>query len=117
MEYIKPMSGSEVARHLSITRQTVSTTTKRALGKMYDRVREMGLAEDPFDIMLVLMSMCQVDDGVADDVKAFLNLFPDKIQNEVMKDAEEKGLGKRSQFMIEEKDVTKDNDSALAGKD
>ena len=83
MENIKPMSGSEVSRFLGITRQTVSATTKRALGKMYYIVQEKGIADNPFDAMLALMAMCNISDGVVDDVQSFITLFPSKIQDEV----------------------------------
>ena len=76
-------SGSEIARELGITRQTVSATTKRALGKMFRTVQEKDLADDPFEAMLVLMSMCNVSDGSMEDVSAFLSLFPPAIQKEV----------------------------------
>ena len=79
------MSGSEISRHLGITRQTVSATTKRALGKMFYTVQEMDLADDSFEAMLVLMSMCNVSDGSMEDVMGFLSLFPSNIRNEVIK--------------------------------
>ena len=85
MENIKQMSGSEISRHLGITRQTVSATTKRALGKMFYTVQEMDLADDSFEAMLVLMSMCNVSDGSMEDVMGFLSLFPSNIRNEVIK--------------------------------
>lgn len=83
MDFIQPKSGSEVARDLNITRQTVSATTKRALGKMYSTVLKKGLADNPFDAMLVLMAMCNISNGVTEDVAYFLNLFPKEIQKEV----------------------------------
>lgn len=84
------MSGSEVARHLNITRQTVSTTTKRAVEKMYYRVLELRLADNPFDAMMVLMSMCNVTDGPMEDVSKFLDLFPDDIRLAVQKHSPKK---------------------------
>ena len=79
----KPMSGSEIARLLGITRQTVSATTKRALVKMYHTVQQKGLADNGFDAMLVLMSMCHVADGSMEDVFSFLSLFPKDIRDAV----------------------------------
>lgn len=90
MEKIKQMSGSEVARHLGITRQTVSATTKRALGKMYTSVRELGLADTPFEAMIVLMTMCNISEGVVDDVDSFITLFSSKIQDDVKSSAPSK---------------------------
>ena len=90
MENIKQMSGSEIARHLGITRQTVSATTKRALGKMFRTVQEMDLADNAFEAMLVLMSMCNISDGSMEDVMGFLSLFPTDIRNEVIKDSPKK---------------------------
>ncbi len=77
------MSGSEIARQLGITRQTVSATTKRALGKMYKSVKASDMVDNPFDAMVVLMSMCNISDGAIEDVSSFLSLFPEKIQTEV----------------------------------
>jgi len=87
MKEDKPMSGSDVARILGITRQTVSATTKRALGKMYNTVFEEGLADNPFDAMLVLMSMCHISQGAVEDVESFLALFPEEIQKEIKETA------------------------------
>jgi len=85
MDKITQMSGSEIARELGITRQTVSATTKRALGKMFREVQDLGLADDAFEAMLALMSMCNVSDGSMEDVMGFLSLFPSEIRNEVIK--------------------------------
>lgn len=90
VEYYKPMSGSEIARLLGITRQTVSATTKRALTKMYHYILDKKFAENPFDAMLALMSMCNVADGNLEDVTGFLSLFPSDIQEAVRKHSPKK---------------------------
>jgi transcriptional regulator len=88
------LSGSDIARELGITRQTVSATTKRALGKMFYVVQEMKLADDAFEAMLVLMSMCNVADGSMEDVFGFLSLFPKDIREQV-----QKACPKKSKFL------------------
>ena len=86
----KPMSGSEIARLLGITRQTVSATTKRALTKMFYIVQQKQLADDPFEAMLVLMSMCHISDGSMEDVFSFLSLFPQEIRDAVTESSPKK---------------------------
>lgn len=90
VQYETPMTGSEIARELDITRQTVSATTKRALGKMFKIVQDKGFADDPFDAMLVLMAMCNITDGNLEDVQYFISLFPTNIQELVKKHSPKK---------------------------
>ncbi len=85
LEATNPMSGSDVARLLGITRQTVSATTKRGLTKMYNYIISNRIAENPFEAMLILMSMCNVSDGSMEDVMGFLALFSNEVQADVKK--------------------------------
>lgn len=83
METPKIMTGSEVARELNVSRQTVSDATKRGLGKMFKSVMARGIADDPFEAMIVLMEVCNVSTGTMKDVTQFVSLFPKDIQDRV----------------------------------
>lgn len=77
------LTGSEVARELGVSRQTVSDATKRGLGKMFKSVMARGLADDAFEAMVVLMEVCNVSTGTRKDVTQFVSLFPKDIQDRV----------------------------------
>ena len=81
------MNGAEIAREIGITRQAVSYAIRRSMAKMYNYVIEQGWAESPFDAIVVLMKILNINNGSIDDVYEFLSLFNLDIQEEVKKDA------------------------------
>lgn len=80
---IKAMSGSEIARELGITRQAVSLTLKRAVLKIYTKVIQDKLADNPFEAAIMMQEFFGITND--EDVKQFFELFPKKIQLEISK--------------------------------
>ncbi len=83
----RSMNGSEIAKILGMTRQAVSYSTRKSMKKMYKRVINLGLAEKPFDVVLVLMEVLNVGSNSSSDIKEFLKLFDDDTINLVREDA------------------------------
>jgi len=81
------MSGQEIASELGITRQAVSNTLKRALGKAYNNAKELWSEESPFEVATNLSIMFGVKD---DDVSKFFKLFPINIRIEIIEDAKKR---------------------------
>ena len=86
--YERAMTGSEIARDMGISRQAVSQTLKRAMGKMYRGVMDNGLEETPTEAVLFLQKFLNVTDE--EDIQQFFELFPTDIQNEIKEDAEKR---------------------------
>jgi len=82
-----PMNGAEIAREIGITRQAVSYALRRSMAKMYKFVLDQGWAESPFEAIIILMKILNVNNGSTKDVNDFLSLFNLDIQEEVKKDA------------------------------
>jgi len=82
----KPMNGSEIARELGMTRQAISYSIRKSMKKLYKRVINLGLAEKPFQVILVLMESLNINSNV-EDLKEFIKLFDDDIIKLVMDDA------------------------------
>jgi predicted transcriptional regulator len=82
----KPMNGSEIAEKLGMTRQAVSYSIRKSMKKMYKRVINLGLADSPFQVILVLMEVLNVNSSVS-DIKEFIKLFDKDIVDAVMADA------------------------------
>jgi predicted DNA-binding protein YlxM (UPF0122 family) len=85
-ESTKPMNGSEIAEKLDMTRQAVSYCIRKSMKKMYKRVINLGLADSPFQVILVLMEVLNVNSSVS-DIKEFIKLFDKDIVEAVMEDA------------------------------
>ncbi len=85
-EMHKPMNGSEIARELGMTRQAVSYSIRKSMKKMYRRVINLGLAEKPFQVILVLMESLNINHNV-EDIKEFVKLFDEDTIKLVMDDA------------------------------
>ncbi len=83
----KPMSGSEIARELGMTRQSVSYSIRKSMKKMYKRVINLGIADTPFQVILVLMDVLNVKSNSVKDIKEFVALFDKDVINSVMEDA------------------------------
>jgi predicted transcriptional regulator len=82
----KPLNGSEIAEKLGMTRQAVSYSIRKSMKKMYKRVINLGLADSPFQVILVLMEILNVNSSVS-DIKEFIKLFDKDIVDAVMADA------------------------------
>jgi DNA-binding transcriptional regulator GbsR (MarR family) len=83
----KPMTGQEIAKELGISRQAVSFTLRKSMAKMYYEVMNQGFSDSPFDTIQTLSEMLQINMGDEADIKEFVSLFPEEIQEEVKADA------------------------------
>ena len=82
-----PLNGSEIGKQLGISRQAVSYSIRKSMKSMYYYILEKGMANTPFDAVLVLMSMLGVNDGDINDVKGFIKLFSKDIREDIQNDA------------------------------
>jgi transcriptional regulator with XRE-family HTH domain len=83
----KPLNGAEIARELGITRQAVSYSIRKSMSKMYKYILLNNLANTPFDAILSLMTILDINNGNVDDIRGFINLFDKSIRKEIEKDA------------------------------
>ena len=89
LKMIKPMTGSEIADELGISRQAVSQSLKKSMKKIYRQVKKLRLAEEPFEIVLIMMEVFNVNKASKQDVEEFYCLFPKDLQNDIRKNAKE----------------------------
>jgi predicted DNA binding protein len=87
MNECKPMNGTQIAKKLGITRQAVSCSIRKSMRKMYHRVLNDGIADTPFQAVVVLMGMLNVSSNSITDIKVFLKMFDKDIIDSVTKDA------------------------------
>ncbi len=83
------MTGSEIADELGISRQAVSQSLKKSMKKIYRQVKKLDLADNPFEIVLVMMDVLNVNRAAKQDVEEFYCLFPKDLQREIRKNAKE----------------------------
>jgi predicted transcriptional regulator len=81
------LNGTEIADKLGISKQAVSFALRKAMNKMYYEIKKQNYAESPFDIVMTLMEMLQVNRGSVNDMKEFISLFSKSIQKEIKTDA------------------------------
>lgn len=79
----KAMTGEEIANFLNIKRQAVSNTLKRAMGKVYHKMKKINKTK-PFDTMVHMAMGFEIPEG---DMKNFYRLFPPKIREDIKNDA------------------------------
>lgn len=91
--YCIPKNGSEIAKELGVTRQSVSNILKKAMKKVYLKAKEMEPLLSPFEISCTLLNILNVG-HTQEEVKSFYNLFPLDIRNEIEKDALENHVSK-----------------------
>jgi len=86
----KPMSGSEIAKELGVTRQAISNVLKRSLNKVFKEVKkrhikECGVIPNNFEIISEMVTMFNVE---GKDIKKFYRMFSMDIKRKIEKDAE-----------------------------
>lgn len=82
-----PKNGSEIAKDLGMTRQAVSVSIRKSIKKMYKRVISLGIADTPFQAVLVLMEVLNVNSNSPKDIKEFIRLFDKDIMELIKEDA------------------------------
>lgn len=86
-EYNRPLNGAEIARKLDISRQAVSYTIRKSMGKLYRHILDDGIADSPFNAILSLMVILGVNNSDITDIQAFLKMFDKDIIKEVTDEA------------------------------
>jgi len=82
-----PLNGAEISKRMGITRQAVSYTIRKSMGKMYQYVIDEGIADSPFQAILSLMIALGVNNSDITDIQLFLRLFDKKIIKSVEEEA------------------------------
>lgn len=87
------MTGAEIAKELGVTRQAVSNTLKRTLGKLISAVRKDHPEWDYFDSAVSIMTFLDVEEN---DMSKFFKLFPPKVRDKIEYDARKRMGGMKS---------------------
>lgn len=77
-----PMTGAEIAKELGITRQAVSNTLKRSMGKIFAEMKKLHKDADAFEVAAMIALGWDAANTVA-EMKKFFTLFPPKIRKEI----------------------------------
>ena len=81
---VRGMNGAQIAKELGITRQAVSATLKRAMGKMYEAFKKENKTS-PFETAVSIAVGLEVDDQ---EFAKFFKMFPPKIRASIEADSE-----------------------------
>jgi hypothetical protein len=77
---------ADIARKLDSTRQNISQTIQRGMGKFYKALSNTEPSWTPFQVAVAMSQMLQPDAGVK-EMQAFIKLFPPAIRKEIIADA------------------------------
>jgi len=83
----RPMSASEIAEELGMTRQNASQLLKRALVKVYENVRRIEPALKPFDSCVLMCQILNVDQ-TEEELKKFFRLLPHRLKEIILSDGQ-----------------------------
>jgi DNA-directed RNA polymerase specialized sigma subunit len=83
------MTGAEIARDLQITRQDVSQILKRGMGKVYRSLEKRPGDQDPFDIMVEMSLMFEVEQ-TPEEISKFFRLYPEDLKTKIEEAAADK---------------------------
>jgi DNA-binding transcriptional regulator GbsR (MarR family) len=86
----KPMTGSEIAGVLQVSRMAVSQTLKRALRKIYTMLKKRNKHLDSFEVAVMMSEILCVSLDDECEVNKFFNLFPANIKKEIERHAEKR---------------------------
>jgi len=86
----RPMSGSDIAEILGISRMAVSQALKRSLKKVYFLLKKANRHLDPFDIAVTMSQIFKVSLDNDKEMIKFFNLFPSEIKKEIKTNAKDK---------------------------
>jgi len=77
-----PKTGAEIAKELGITRQAVSNTLKRAMGKAFEVMKKENKDMDAFEVAAMMAMGWDAANTVA-EMKKFFTLFPPAVRKEI----------------------------------
>ncbi len=83
----QPLNGTEIAKEIGISKQAVSFALRNAISKMYYEVQRQGYSDNPFDTVVTLMEMLQINNGSVKDIREFVLLLSKEIQQCIRTDA------------------------------
>lgn len=84
-QHIRSKTGSEIARELNISRQSVSQTLKRAVTKIYKGLIEDGITDNPTQTIFFMSDWLNITDE--EDLSQFYDMFPKSIRDEIKEHA------------------------------
>lgn len=83
----RPMSASEIAEELGVTRQDVSQRLKSALVKVYDNIRAMDKTAGPFEVCVSMIQHLNVDQ-TSEELRKFFRLLPNPLKERIVADGQ-----------------------------
>ena len=86
----KPMSGSEIAEVLGVSRMAVSQSIKRGVKKIYFLFKKSNSNLDPFEIAVMMSQLFYVSLDNDKEMMKFFNLFPREVKKEIKTYAKDK---------------------------
>ncbi len=83
------MTGAEIAQELTMTRQNVSQILKRGMDKVYHNLEKRPGDQSPFDIMVEMSLMFQVEQ-TPEEVSKFFRLYSENLKKKIAQSAADK---------------------------
>jgi predicted transcriptional regulator len=80
-QIMEQMTGAEIAKELKITRQAVSQTLKRGLGKIFTELKKQNKDADAFEVAVGMAHGLDISDEK--EYEKFFRLFPPAVRNEI----------------------------------
>lgn len=77
-------NGTEIAEEIGISRQAISQIITKSLKKVYIETRKLDKNKSPFDVVLNMMQILNVEDS---DLHNFIQLLPDTLLRSIQTDA------------------------------
>jgi len=77
-------NGTEIAKEIGISRQAISQIITKSLKKVYIETRKLDKNKSPFDVVLNMMQILNVEDS---DLHNFIQLLPDTLLRSIQTDA------------------------------
>lgn len=85
----KPMSGSDIANKLNISRSAVSQSLRRSITRIYSILKNRYRISSPIEIMCIMVDMFNIKTET--EYKKFFKLFPNDIKDVINERAKEAG--------------------------
>lgn len=77
---------TQIGEELGLSRQYINTILKMAYKKMYKKILKEKLAESPYFAFWEMINLLGISSS--SDIKEFYNNMPEKIKEDIKKDAE-----------------------------
>jgi len=81
-----PMTGSQIAKEVGITRQAVSNTLKRAMDKVFAEVKKLEKGMDNFEVAVMMSQIFGVEQDSEEELKKFFKLFKPATRKKIEED-------------------------------